>query len=33
VAATTEDQRSRRRGDRDAVKTEAIEKAPAAQPR
>jgi len=29
VAATTEDQRSRRRGDRDAVKTEAIEKAPA----
>ncbi len=30
VAATTEDQRSRRRGDRDAVKTEAIEKAPGA---
>jgi len=34
VAATTENQRSRRRGDRDAVKTEALEKAPAAaQPR
>jgi hypothetical protein len=29
VAATTEDQRSRRRGDRDAVRTEAIETAPA----
>ena len=29
VAATTEEQRTRRRGDRDAVKTEAIEKAPA----
>ena len=30
VAATTQDQRTRRRGDRDAVKIEAIEKAPAA---
>jgi hypothetical protein len=30
VAATAEDQLSRRRSDRDAVKTEAIEKAPAA---
>lgn len=29
TAATTEDQRSRRRGDRDAVKAEAIEKTPA----
>jgi Family of unknown function (DUF6491) len=29
VAATTEDQRSRRRSDRDAVKTEAVEKVPA----
>ncbi len=29
VAATTEGQRSRRRGDRDAVKAEAVEKAPA----
>jgi hypothetical protein len=29
TAATEEGQRSRRRGDRDAVKTEAVEKAPA----
>ena len=29
VAATTEEQRSRRRGDRDAIKTEAVQKPPA----